>query len=172
MAFGSSTAEVLGSRRLVRRLRREGVGDRCLAAFGGVTGLSRPPLIHAVLRPQAPRILLATWRAYRAKQRHRSRTNWRTRERRREARHGGHARGCLEYWTEHAVRFRTAPLATSCPWWGCETYPALRPPEYSQSGRPCWSADEGLGLGGGTIVAFGLAIAPAFFTAAFPCCVT
>ena len=38
VAFGSS----MTSRRLVLRLRREGVGDSCLPAFGGVTGLSRP----------------------------------------------------------------------------------------------------------------------------------
>ena len=115
----------------------------------------------------------------RAKQRHRS--NWWAQL------DGGHGIGCaLEDWTGHAIRFGTecssrhAPSTTSCPQRsGCETYPAVRPPECRLSpphdhegiGERAGGADEGLGLGGGTIVAFGLAIAPAFFTAV-PCCAT
>ena len=121
----------LGSRHLVRRL--EGVGDRCLPAFWRSHRSFTAPFTHAVLRPQAPRILLASWGPCQAKQRlqdqvaRKRRTTW-------------------EVWKRSCAHTPGGFVGLSL-------------------GGP-----EGIGEGVVEVgmVDFGLAIAPAFFPAAFP----
>ena len=63
-------------------------------------------------------------------------------------------------------RLRDLPIV---PPQGCSLSP---PHDHEGIGEDALEVAMKVGLGGGTMVAFGLAIAPAFFTAALPCCAT